>query len=112
MPGSLTPPEKLHGEPMLPMTSTNPLDLGTIQTPPSPIPTPSPPLARSHTDVNGYQQRRYLYCSVYSNGERSGSVCRLLDLGLKALRSWLRVWQQIQVRSRPGPILSLRLIMK
>lgn len=61
MPGSLTPPDKLNGEPMIPMSSTNPLDLGSIpssiQTPPSPIPTPSPPLSRSHTDINGYQTR-------------------------------------------------------
>lgn len=61
MPGSLTPPDKLNGETMIPMPSANPLDLGSIpssiQTPPSPIPTPSPPLGRSHTDVNGYQNR-------------------------------------------------------
>lgn len=61
MPGSLTPPDKLNGETMIPMPSANPLDLGSIpssiQTPPSPIPTPSPPLGRSHSDVNGYQNR-------------------------------------------------------
>ena len=62
MPGSLTPPDKLNGE-MVAMTSTNPHhDLHTmapaIQTPPSPLPTPSPPMVRGITDMNGFDYKR------------------------------------------------------
>lgn len=68
MAGSLTPPDKVNGE-MGPTATTSPLSINTmattIQTPPSPMPTPSPPMMR-HTEVdqrpeirhpNGYERR-------------------------------------------------------
>ena len=112
MPGSLTPPDKLNGEPMLPMTS-NPLDLGSIpssiQTPPSPIPTPSPPLNRTHTDINGFQHRRYrksqlLICVYYMifNGcevRNENSITRVFVLhheACKAMPNSYLEWQNFQ----------------
>lgn len=55
MPGSLTPPDKINGD-MVAMPTTSPLGLGTLaptmQTPPSPLPTPSPPNMRHPADVD------------------------------------------------------------
>ncbi|XP_045174274.1 recombining binding protein suppressor of hairless-like isoform X3 [Mercenaria mercenaria] len=60
IPGSLTPPDKMNDS-MVTMTAPNHLELGslpsTIQTPPSPLPTPSPPIMRTHTDINGYEYK-------------------------------------------------------
>lgn len=57
IPGSLTPPEKNNGD-LVTMTTASHLELtsipSTMQTPPSPLPTPSPPLMRTHTDMNGF----------------------------------------------------------
>ncbi|XP_064600414.1 recombining binding protein suppressor of hairless-like isoform X2 [Liolophura sinensis] len=70
MAGSLTPPDKVNGE-MGPTATTSPLSINTmattIQTPPSPMPTPSPPMMR-HTEVdqrpdirhpNGYERSHH-----------------------------------------------------
>ncbi|XP_070200482.1 recombining binding protein suppressor of hairless-like [Littorina saxatilis] len=65
MHGSLTPPDKINGE-MVAMPTTSPLGLGslapTMQTPPSPLPTPSPPMRHmaeleqaSLRQANGYE---------------------------------------------------------
>ena len=64
MHGSLTPPDKINGD-MVAMPTTSPLGLGplapTMQTPPSPLPTPSPPMRHlaemeqaSLRQANGY----------------------------------------------------------
>ncbi|CAH1787361.1 unnamed protein product [Owenia fusiformis] len=56
IPGSLTPPDKINGD-MVTMATTSPLSISTmatsIQTPPSPIPTPSPPGGHDPRHYNG-----------------------------------------------------------
>ncbi|KAL4225688.1 hypothetical protein ACF0H5_016377 [Mactra antiquata] len=60
IPGSLTPPDKLSGD-LVTLTSQNHLEMTsmgqTIQTPPSPLPTPSPPIMRNQGDMNGYEYK-------------------------------------------------------
>ena len=59
MHGSLTPPDKINGD-LVGMPTASPMGLGTLaptmHTPPSPLPTPSPPM-RHLTDMqaNGYE---------------------------------------------------------
>ncbi|XP_041366079.1 recombining binding protein suppressor of hairless-like isoform X2 [Gigantopelta aegis] len=53
MAGSLTPPDKLNGD-LVAIASSSPLGintLSTMQAPPSPLPTPSPPLMRNMGDT-------------------------------------------------------------
>ncbi|XP_064634397.1 recombining binding protein suppressor of hairless-like isoform X2 [Lineus longissimus] len=53
IPGSLTPPDKVNGD-MVTLATTSPLSISTmatsIQTPPSPMPTPSPPLSHLRSE--------------------------------------------------------------
>ncbi|XP_050410159.1 recombining binding protein suppressor of hairless isoform X2 [Patella vulgata] len=59
--GSLTPPDKLNGD-LVPMSTTSPLSISTIgppmQAPPSPLPTPSPPM-RHPSDGSGLRVPSY-----------------------------------------------------
>jgi len=54
IPGSLTPPDKLNNDLV---SMTTPLEMGSlapsINAPPSPLPTPSPP-TRAQSDVNRF----------------------------------------------------------
>ncbi|XP_052215169.1 recombining binding protein suppressor of hairless-like isoform X2 [Dreissena polymorpha] len=60
IPGPLTPPHKMNNELV---TMTNPHEMGTlassITTPPSPLPTPSPPGLRSQSEGTRYEYQQY-----------------------------------------------------
>ncbi|XP_074659767.1 recombining binding protein suppressor of hairless-like isoform X1 [Tubulanus polymorphus] len=67
IPGSLTPPDKINGE-LGHLSTTAPLSITTmsnaIHTPPSPMPTPSPPIGHHHGDQdtrhhNGLSKHQY-----------------------------------------------------
>ncbi|XP_046547316.1 LOW QUALITY PROTEIN: recombining binding protein suppressor of hairless-like [Haliotis rubra] len=55
MTGSLTPPDKINGD-LMPLHNPSPMGLVPLthpmQAPPSPLPTPSPPMMRHHGDVD------------------------------------------------------------
>lgn len=59
--GSLTPPDKVSGE-TVHMATSRPLSISTltntIKTPPSPMPTPSPPINRISGDIDHPFSRR------------------------------------------------------
>ena len=59
IPGSLTPPDKINGDGI----TTSPLSISTlaassIQTPPSPVPTPSPPMSRHPAEIDHQEKYR------------------------------------------------------
>ncbi|XP_025088250.1 recombining binding protein suppressor of hairless-like isoform X1 [Pomacea canaliculata] len=66
MPGSLTPPDKINGD--MVALHTSPPGLGSLasamQTPPSPLPTPSPPIVRHPADLDPSDLRRGDGCEV------------------------------------------------
>ncbi|KAK3608480.1 hypothetical protein CHS0354_010326 [Potamilus streckersoni] len=82
MPGSLTPPDKINGE-LISMATASPITINTIapsiQTPPSPLPTPSPPIIRhatgDMTDSRG-QMTSYDHRSQYQDQRLSREAMR------------------------------------
>ncbi|XP_013403310.1 recombining binding protein suppressor of hairless [Lingula anatina] len=80
IPGNLTPPDKVNGE-MVPMATASPLSISTmatsIHTPPSPLPTPSPPVRHPGDGERGDMR--------HINGHFSGQ-----RLNREAMKKYLR----------------------